>query len=49
MWVWIGVLLHYLYSVPPVCLVEVVTQSASSVGRPWAPWEGEIALASDIG
>ena len=46
---WRGVILQGLVAVPLVHPVEVVPQSASGVGRHWAPWKMELLFFSVLG
>ena len=36
-------------AVPPARPVEMITQSASGAGQPWAPWKVALELASGLG
>ena len=47
-WVWSGVLLQDLDAVPPVHLIDMVPQSVSGAGQPYALCEGARALASGL-
>ena len=49
MCVWNGLLLQDMAAIPPVHPIKMFPRSASGIGRPWAPWEGVMALSSGIG
>ena len=41
-----GVLLQYLYDIPPVYPIKVVTNSASDVVQPGAPWKRSFTFSN---